>query len=201
MMPSMNGFELIKNVKEDDALKDIFIAAITGLTADEEIKKLFSLGADYYISKPIQKDDIVARLNLIYKLVDKQEQSSLEFIRDSFNPFKTEVMMNCYTVFTILQEDDFYQIIHHLFALYPNIYGIALKDFITHLLKSYGSMSDENNGAFEMMLESSSKEIYLSCTHLNFIKSMKVLQSDIPSSYEVKYTNNGITIKIPLEGE
>jgi len=200
MMPIMDGFELITKVKSDDSTKDIFIAAITGLSGEEQVQKVFSCGADYYISKPIQKDDIIARLKLIHKLITKEEKKSPEIMRDTFNPFETPVMMNYYTIFTILQENDLYQIIHHLSALYPSIDNMMLKDFITLLLKSYEELDKEFEGAFEIMLESSFDDIYISCTFLSFIEAIKKYESTIPNIYEIKYMPNSVTIKIPSKG-
>ena len=200
MMPTMDGFELITKVKNTESSKNIFIAAITGLSGEEQVKKVFSCGADYYISKPIQQDDIIARLKLIYKLVTKEEDESPELVRDTFNPFEVPVMMNYYTIFTILQEDDLYQIIHHLVALYPDVDKMMLKDFITLLLKTYESLDDEFDGAFEMMLESSFEEVFLSCTNLNFIEALKYYKDSMPQAYEVKYMSNSVTIKIPTKG-
>jgi len=197
MMPVMDGFELIKRVKNNDSTKDIFIAAITGLSGEEQVEKVYSCGADYYISKPIQQQDIVARLKLIHKLVNNIDSKTPEIIRDTFNPFKAPAMMNYYTIFTILQEDDLYQIIHHLAALYPKVNEMMLKDFITLLSRSYEALEDEFDGAFEIMLESSHQDVYISCTNLSFIKAFKEYERTIPSVYDVKYTPNSMTIKIP----
>lgn len=199
MMPTMDGFELIKNIKDDNSMNHIFIAAITGLSGEEQIKKVFSCGADYYISKPIQQDDIIARLKLIHRLVSKDEANTPEFIRDSFNPFVDSIMTNHYTIFTILQENDLYQIIHHLVALHPDTNKFKLKDFITLLLKSYESLENYFDGAFEIMLETSIDAIYLSCTNLNFINAVKQYESTIPSVYETIYMLNSMTIKIPTK--
>jgi len=38
MMPNMDGFELITRVKSNDATKDIFVAAITGFSGEEQIE-------------------------------------------------------------------------------------------------------------------------------------------------------------------
>lgn len=200
MMPEMDGFELIKRVKKNDSLKHIFIAAITGLSGEEQVKKVFSCGADYYIPKPIQQEDIIARLKLIYRLVEKDKPVP-ELIRDTFNPFDVPVMTNYYTIFTILQEEDLYQIIHHLAVLYPEANKIMLKDFISVLLKSYESLDDEFDGAFEIMLETSYDAVYLSLTNLNFIEALRKNEDAILQSYEVKYKSNSITIKIPTKGE
>ncbi|MEA1918379.1 MAG: response regulator [Campylobacterota bacterium] len=200
MMPSMDGFELIKRVKESDATKHIFIAAITGLSGEEQVKKVFSCGADYYISKPIQQEDIIARLKLIYKLVKKEEHNTPELIRDTFNPFETPAMKNYYTIFTILQEDDLYQIIHYIIALYPQSNKMLLKDFITLLLKSYEAINSDMDVAFEIMLESSFDDTYLSCTNIPFIEALKSYEQSLSQSYEIKYMRNSMTIKIPTKG-
>lgn len=201
MMPTMDGFELITKVKNQESSKNIFVAAITGLSGEEQVKKVFSCGADYYISKPIQKDDIIARLKLIYKLVSKVEKKAPILVRDSFNPFNTPVILNYYTIFTIYQENDLYQIIHHLAALYPHINKMSLKDFITLLLKSYESLDSKFDGAFEIMLESSFESVFISCTNLSFIQAIQQHDRALPSIYEIKYMSNSMTIKIPTKGE
>ncbi len=199
MMPRMNGFELIEKVKNDENYKHIFVSAITGLSGEEQVKKVFSSGADYYISKPIVQEDIIARLKLIYKLVVKEDEQIPEISRDSFNPFETP-MLNYYTIFTILQEDDLYQIINHLALLYPEVDKIKLKDFITLLLKSYEALDDEFEGAFEIILEPSDDAVYLSCTNLSFIASFKSYEIKMNQSiYEVKYMQNSMTIKVVVK--
>ena len=171
------------------------------MSGEEQIKKVFACGADYYISKPIQQEDIVARLKLIHKLVSKVEKETPKFIRDTFNPFEVPVMMNYYTIFTILQENDLYQIIHHIVNLYKFVNKIMLKDFITLLFKSYETLEDGFDVAFEIILEPSFDAVYLSCTNLSFIDAVKKYENTIPSDCEIKFMTNSMTIKIPIKGE
>ena len=200
MMPLMNGFELITKLKEDKDLKKIFIAAITGLSQEEEIKKIFACGADYYISKPIQRDDIVARLKLIHRLVYGEERQPLKMVGDIYNPFEVSVMKNYYTIFKILQEEDLFQIIHYLTALYPKMDKIKLKDFITFLLKSYESLEKRFDNTFEIKLETTYYNIFLSMSENSYIQAIKKNEESIPDTYEIKYMLKSMTIKIPIKG-
>jgi len=50
-MPVMDGFDLIKNLKEEDALSKIPIIVISSKDDKEEQKRAFKLGADNYIIK------------------------------------------------------------------------------------------------------------------------------------------------------
>jgi len=53
MMPNMNGFEMIKSIKENPDLKDSLIIAVSALTSDE-IKKYGGLPSDILVfNKPV----------------------------------------------------------------------------------------------------------------------------------------------------
>lgn len=61
-MPEMDGFEFIEHVKQDPKAKDIPIIVIT---ADREIKtreKVFHLGANDFMAKPLSMEDIIPRV-------------------------------------------------------------------------------------------------------------------------------------------
>lgn len=53
MMPVMNGYEAMEKIREDKKLKDIPIIAVTAKAMKEDREKCISLGADDYMSKPI----------------------------------------------------------------------------------------------------------------------------------------------------
>jgi CheY-like chemotaxis protein len=52
-MPRMNGFEFLKNVKADDALKKIPVVVLTISEEYEDVLESFGLGAAGYIVKAI----------------------------------------------------------------------------------------------------------------------------------------------------
>ncbi len=51
VLPKMDGFEILENIKKDQELKNIPIVLLTNLGQKNEIEKGLSLGADEYIIK------------------------------------------------------------------------------------------------------------------------------------------------------
>ncbi|MBT4287328.1 MAG: response regulator [Deltaproteobacteria bacterium] len=59
MMPEMTGWEVLKKVKKDPLLKLIPVIMQTALTSREDFQRGLSLGAYYYVSKPIKLETLV----------------------------------------------------------------------------------------------------------------------------------------------
>jgi len=51
VLPKMDGFEILKKIKDDDELKNIPVVLLTNLGQKSEVEKGLSLGADEYIIK------------------------------------------------------------------------------------------------------------------------------------------------------
>jgi putative two-component system response regulator len=62
MMPGMDGFETCCQLKENDVTKDIPIMFMTALVETVEKVKGFALGAVDYITKPIEPEEVLARV-------------------------------------------------------------------------------------------------------------------------------------------
>jgi CheY-like chemotaxis protein len=70
-MPRMNGFEFLKIVKADDALKRIPVVVLTTSTEDQDVLKGFNLGVAGYIVKPVnymQFVEAMRALNMYWTL-------------------------------------------------------------------------------------------------------------------------------------
>lgn len=63
MMPEMDGYEAIGRIKSDKVLKKIPIIAITAQAMDGDREKCLQAGADGYISKPVNVDELLILLN------------------------------------------------------------------------------------------------------------------------------------------
>lgn len=61
-MPGMNGFEVCRRVKEDARLKDIPVIFISAASDMEDKVRAFQEGGVDYITKPIQKEEVIARV-------------------------------------------------------------------------------------------------------------------------------------------
>jgi serine phosphatase RsbU (regulator of sigma subunit) len=62
MMPGMDGFETCRRLKADPATRDSAVIFLSALNEVHQKVSGFSLGAVDYITKPIQSDDVIARV-------------------------------------------------------------------------------------------------------------------------------------------
>ncbi|NOZ26156.1 MAG: response regulator [Nitrospirae bacterium] len=58
-MPVMDGLKLVSLVRGNSAYKDIPIIIITTEGAEEDRKKAMAMGADAYLPKPIQTQELI----------------------------------------------------------------------------------------------------------------------------------------------
>src|SRR5690606_17926005 len=59
-MPILDGLKLVKRLRADDAYRDVPIIIITTEGAEEDRQRALALGANAYITKPIQAPQVIA---------------------------------------------------------------------------------------------------------------------------------------------
>ena len=62
MMPDMTGIEVCTEIKQKDKLKDIPIIFLSALSETSDKVEGFRAGGVDYITKPFQKDEVLARI-------------------------------------------------------------------------------------------------------------------------------------------
>ena len=67
-MPIMDGLKLVSLVKNDPANKDIPIVVITTEGGQEDRDRALALGANSYITKPIQATNLLATATQLLKI-------------------------------------------------------------------------------------------------------------------------------------
>ncbi len=75
-MPGIDGFETCRRIKENQLTKTIPVIFMTALADAESKIKGLSLGAVDYITKPFEQDEVIARVNIHWRL--KQLTDNLE---------------------------------------------------------------------------------------------------------------------------
>jgi two-component system, sensor histidine kinase and response regulator len=68
MMPGMDGFEVCRRLKADEATRDVPIILLTALNRDEDQSRGLEVGAIDYITKPFNPDLVKARIRNHVKL-------------------------------------------------------------------------------------------------------------------------------------
>ena len=59
-MPRMDGFDLVRNIRADDKLKDLPVIMITSRIAEKHREYARALGVDHYLGKPYPEDELIA---------------------------------------------------------------------------------------------------------------------------------------------
>ena len=68
-MPVMDGLKLIRLMRGEDSLKEIPIVVITTEGANEDRDRAIALGANEYLTKPIQANRVLAVVKSLLKIV------------------------------------------------------------------------------------------------------------------------------------
>ena len=65
MMPGMSGFELARQLKDNEATASIPIIFLTAKGTEEDMLQGFGLGADDYVKKPFSVREVMARVKAV----------------------------------------------------------------------------------------------------------------------------------------
>ncbi len=85
MMPEMDGFEVCRRIKMLPNIKDIPIIFLTAKTDIEDIKKGFEVGGVDYITKPFNREELLARVKTHLSLMRQQKElKDLNATKDKF---------------------------------------------------------------------------------------------------------------------
>lgn len=68
MMPKMSGFEVCKRIKSDPKTSNIPIIMVTALNEFGDIERGIDSGTDDFVSKPVNKLELLARVRTMLKL-------------------------------------------------------------------------------------------------------------------------------------
>jgi len=83
MMPKMDGFELIKNIRSNPALKAIYVILITARIQEGDRVRGLDLGADDYITKPFSFSELLARVRVGSRVIKYQRHLEHQTLTDA----------------------------------------------------------------------------------------------------------------------
>jgi CheY-like chemotaxis protein len=66
-LPDIDGLEIIKILKSDDSTKKLTVFVISAYVQENDIKKALKVGCDNYITKPINLEDFIEKVNTFFK--------------------------------------------------------------------------------------------------------------------------------------
>jgi signal transduction histidine kinase len=85
MMPGLDGFEVCRQIKEDQELRRIPVIMITALSAREERIRGIEAGAEEFLSKPFDQTEALARIEMLLKVkkLDDDRTSAEEALQEA----------------------------------------------------------------------------------------------------------------------
>ncbi len=66
LMPNKNGWELLKAVRSNPKTKNMSVILLTAKNEDADMFQGYELGANYYMTKPFTKDQLLFGLGLMF---------------------------------------------------------------------------------------------------------------------------------------
>jgi DNA-binding response OmpR family regulator len=89
-VPNINGFEILAYLRDiGNTTPTVYITSLAGI---EDLKKGFALGADDYLKKPFELEELDARISHIIKLYRLQDE--IEFDRMKFIPKAHQIIID-----------------------------------------------------------------------------------------------------------
>lgn len=67
MLPGKNGFEILKELRQNKLHKETKIILVSAKSNSDDIERGFDLAADEYITKPFQQQEFVVRIRRLLK--------------------------------------------------------------------------------------------------------------------------------------
>jgi len=74
MMPDMNGFETLSKIRENKALLDIPVIMVTALVDRQDRLQAVEVGANDYITKPVDLIELKVRMNSLLRFKDARDE-------------------------------------------------------------------------------------------------------------------------------
>ncbi len=75
MMPKLSGFEVCKQIKSSDELKQTMILMVTALNELGDIERAVDAGTNDFLSKPVNRVELIKRVENLLRLKDVSDEN------------------------------------------------------------------------------------------------------------------------------
>ena len=180
MMPNMDGFEATKYIKQMH--KNSMIIALSALDDEASKHKMLSLGAEDYLTKPINSELFETRVAQYIRIVSMRSQSKPE-VSNVMNPFSNSIYSRTIT-FRIQDEGALGEYWDYWLNGEKNV--IDLSDCV-RLIYGFGLWLLKNNIPFSIVVEESPDKLYMMLLHVSAIKNSDIRNLLVKHFQNAKY--------------
>jgi signal transduction histidine kinase len=173
MMPEMSGYEVCRQIRNNKSHYDLPVLMLTAKTRTEDIVTGFEAGANDYLPKPVEAEELLARVKTLVNLkisVDKARAAEVAFLQAQIKPHFLFNVLNTISAFC---DTD------------PERAGVLIDELANYLRQSF----DFNNLDMFVPLD---KEISLVKSYLEIEKAR--FGEDLVVEFDI---NPGVLIEVP----
>lgn len=143
MMPEIDGIEACRRIKQNDKFKDIQVIFVTALEDKEKLSEAFEAGGIDYVTKPINKVELLARIHAALRLkneldwhTEKEKQLKQELdlavrVQQSLLSKKLE-QQNLYIDVSYSPSSNLAGDMYYWYAISETRYAVILFDMMGH---------------------------------------------------------------------
>ncbi len=109
MMPELSGYEVLETLREKYNRLELPVLMLTSKSQNEEMSLCFKLGANDYLTKPFEADELMARVHSLVRLkkaVNKLINTEMSFLQAQIKP---HFIQNALSVISSLSIKDPYK--------------------------------------------------------------------------------------------
>lgn len=206
LMEGIDGFETCQKLKADEQTADIPVIFVTAKVDPEDIRRGFVIGATDYLTKPVQREEAIARIENQLKIAEKlhmERQMVLEaekmsalggFVSSIAHEISTPLgSLNTALSFTVDQARQIQQDFDDK-TLKPN----KLQDFLTHIDEALG-IAQQNIENASMILHSFKLVAVDQCRYEIDQFNLKEYLENVLLSLKpkLKNTHHQVNLKVP----
>jgi two-component system, OmpR family, alkaline phosphatase synthesis response regulator PhoP len=91
MMPKLSGFEVCRKLKDNPQTSHIMVLMVTALNELGDIERAVKSGTDDFLSKPVNKFELLKRIELMLRLKDMSDENErlrryIQMLEDQSDP-------------------------------------------------------------------------------------------------------------------
>lgn len=194
MMPNMDGFEATKLIKQ--VQKNCMIIALSALDDQASKNKMLSLGAEDYLTKPVNAELFTTRIKHYMRIITLRNKATT-VASQVLNPFDTKVYSRS-TTFRIDKEEALGEFWDYWLKGEKNI--IDLSDCV-RLVYGFGLWLLKNDQSFSIVMEESGEKVYIMLLHQGAIKSVIIKNLLLKHFAQAKYilTKEMLSFQLDVE--
>ena len=183
MMPELDGLEVCRRIRKDERFNYIKIILVSAKTMQNEKLEGYDAGADDYITKPFDDEELLAKVNVFAKLKTSEELNKLKSTFINLISHETGTPLNAITGLTgiLLEDEDLSEDNRELVEEINNS-AVSLAERINRLLLLVKAKSSDDCDMQIINTHDLISSVLTEVSHKNYLKNTKINCGEIISA-------------------